>query len=100
MRMKNPVHPGELVRADHEALGLSVAEAAKRLGVTRQQLYNVVNGRSAVPAEMAVRFPKEFGRLGGNVAPYAGRIRLGAGAPARRNDNRAFLTVRAARLSG
>jgi antitoxin HigA-1 len=61
MRMKNPVHPGELVHANLEELGLSVAEAAKRLAVTRQQLYNVVNGRSAVSPEMAVRFEKAFG---------------------------------------
>lgn len=61
MRMKNPVHPGELVRANLEELSLSVAEAAKRLAVTRQQLYNVVSGRSAVSPEMAVRFEKAFG---------------------------------------
>jgi plasmid maintenance system antidote protein VapI len=34
--MKNPVHPGELVKANLEELGLSVAAAAKALGVTRQ----------------------------------------------------------------
>ena len=46
--MKNPVHPGELVKANLEELGLSVAAAAKALGVTRQQLYNVIGGKSAV----------------------------------------------------
>ncbi|HEY8031594.1 MAG TPA: HigA family addiction module antitoxin [Methylocella sp.] len=61
MRMKNPAHPGELVEANLEELGLSVAEAAKAIGVTRQQLYNVINGRSAVTPEMAVRFEKAFG---------------------------------------
>ena len=35
---------------------LSIAEAAKAIAVTRQQLYNVINGRSAVTPEMAVRF--------------------------------------------
>ena len=40
---------------------MSVAEAAKAIGVTRQQLYNVINGRSAVTPEMAVRFEKAFG---------------------------------------
>ena len=61
MRMKNPVHPGELVEANLKELGFSVAEAAKAIGVTRQQLYNVINGRSAVTPEMAVRFEKAFG---------------------------------------
>ena len=42
-------------------LGLSVAEAAKGLGVTRQQLHNVIAGRSSVTPEMAIRFEKAFG---------------------------------------
>ena len=61
MPMKNPVHPGELVRANIDELGLSVAEAATGLGITRQQLYNVIGGRSAVTPEMAVRFEQAFG---------------------------------------
>ncbi|MDD5586728.1 MAG: HigA family addiction module antitoxin [Alphaproteobacteria bacterium] len=61
MRMKNPVHPGELVKANLDELGLSVAKAAKALGVTRQQLYNVMSGKSSVSPEMAVRFEKAFG---------------------------------------
>ncbi len=61
MGMKNPVHPGELVRANLEELGLSVADAAKGLHITRQQLHNVIGGRSAVSPEMAVRFEKAFG---------------------------------------
>ena len=61
MGMKNPVHPGELVRANLEELGFSVADAAKGLRITRQQLYNVISGRSAVSPEMAVRFEKAFG---------------------------------------
>ncbi len=61
MPMKTPAHPGRLVKDNLESLGLSVAEAAKSLGVTRQQLYNVIRGRSAVSPEMAVRFEKAFG---------------------------------------
>ena len=61
MRMKNPVHPGGLVRAHLEELDLSVALAAKRLAVTCRQLWSVVNGRSAVRPEMAARFEKAFG---------------------------------------
>ncbi len=59
--MKNSAHPGELVAANLDEIGFSVAEAAKAIGVTRQQLYNVINGKSAVTPEMAVRFEKAFG---------------------------------------
>ena len=55
MPMKNPPHPGSLVADELEVLGWSVAGAAKRLGVSRQQLSNVVSGRSAISAEMALR---------------------------------------------
>ena len=61
MEMKNPVHPGPLVAECLNDLGLSVAEAAKGLGVTRQQLHNVIAGRSSVTPEMAIRFEKAFG---------------------------------------
>ena len=42
MMMKNPVHPGKLVEANLEELGLSVVGVAKAMKVTRQQLYNVI----------------------------------------------------------
>jgi addiction module HigA family antidote len=61
MPMKNPPHPGRLVKDEIEALGLSVAKAAKGLGVTRQQLYRVINGESAISAEMAVRLEAGLG---------------------------------------
>jgi antitoxin HigA-1 len=61
MPMKNPPHPGELIRENLKDLGLSVADAAVGLGVTRQQLYNVINGRSGITPEMALRFEKAFG---------------------------------------
>jgi addiction module HigA family antidote len=59
--MKNPAHPGELVGDTLAELGVSVTEAAKRLGITRQQLHNVISGRSGVTAEMAVRLEKALG---------------------------------------
>lgn len=60
--MKKPPHPGLSVRHDClEPLGLSVAEAAKRLGVSRRRLSDVVNGRSGISPEMAVRLDKAFG---------------------------------------
>jgi addiction module HigA family antidote len=62
MPMKNPPHPGLHVRHDClEALGLSVTEGAKVLGVTRQALNNLVNGKSGISPEMAVRLSKAFG---------------------------------------
>ena len=59
--MKKPPHPGSGLRDDIEALGLSIAEAAKGLGVTRQQLYRVINGECAITPEMAVRLEKAIG---------------------------------------
>ena len=62
MTMKNPPHPGETVRYDClEALGLTVTEGAKVLGVTRQALNNLVNGKSGISPEMAIRLSKAFG---------------------------------------
>ena len=48
MPMKNPVHPGALAKANLEELNVSVAEAAKTMKITRQQLHNVMQARSAV----------------------------------------------------
>ena len=62
MPMKNPTHPGRIVRHDClEPLGLSVTEGAKVLGVTRQALNNVINGKSGISPEMAIRLSKAFG---------------------------------------
>ncbi|MEJ0012554.1 MAG: HigA family addiction module antitoxin [Bauldia sp.] len=60
--MKNPPHPGLHVRVDClEPLGLTVTEGAKVLGVSRQALNNLVNARSGISPEMAVRLSKAFG---------------------------------------
>ena len=62
MPMKNPVHPGRIVRHDClEPLGLSVTAGAKVLGVTRQALNNIVNGKAGISPEMAIRLTKAFG---------------------------------------
>src|ERR1700761_4807021 len=62
MPMKNPPHPGRSIRsACLEPLGLSVTEGAKILGVTRQTLNNVINGKSGISPEMAIRLTKAFG---------------------------------------
>lgn len=58
-----PAHPGVLLRDDVlPALGLTVAEAARQLRVSRQSLHAILAGRSAVSPEMAVR----LGRFCGN----------------------------------
>ena len=62
MPMKNPPHPGRILRDDClEPLGLSVTAAAKALGVSRQALNNVVNERAGISPEMAIRIEKAFG---------------------------------------
>ena len=62
MPMKNPPHPGPSVRHDClEPLGLSVTEAARKLGVSRKQLSSLVNCRSGISPEMAIRLDKAFG---------------------------------------
>jgi addiction module HigA family antidote len=62
MTMKNPPHPGLTVKFDClDELGLSVAQGAKVLGVTRQALNNLVSGKSGISPEMAVRLSKAFG---------------------------------------
>ncbi|MGB3563112.1 MAG: HigA family addiction module antitoxin [Thermoanaerobaculia bacterium] len=62
MLMRNPNHPGEILREDYlEPLGLSVTDAAAGLGVTRQNLSAIVNGKRGVSSEMAYRLAKAFG---------------------------------------
>jgi len=62
MTMKNPPHPGLSVRHDCiEPLDLTITEAADILGVTRQALNNLVNGKSGISPEMAIRLDKAFG---------------------------------------
>lgn len=56
MLMNHPPHPGELVkRALIEHTELTVTEAAKRLGVGRVTLSKLLNGKSGISPEMAVR---------------------------------------------
>ena len=56
MAMKNPVHPGEILRDDVLAeLGLSVSDAAERLGVSRVTLSRVLHGHARVSPNLAVR---------------------------------------------
>ena len=62
MPMKNPPHPGDLIRTEViEALGLSVSKAAEILDVRRATLSDLLHGKSALTPEMALRIEKAFG---------------------------------------
>jgi len=62
MPMFDPPHPGLAIRHDClEPLGLSIAKGAEILGLSRQALNNVINGKSGISPEMAIRLDKAFG---------------------------------------
>ena len=62
MTMKNPSHPGLLVKHEClEPLGLTITAGAAVLGVTRETLSELVNERAGISPEMAVRLAKAFG---------------------------------------
>ena len=62
MPMKNPPHPGRIVLEECiHPLGLSVSAAAKALGVSRNAVSELVNGRRGISPEMAIRLSKAFG---------------------------------------
>ena len=63
MPMKNPPHPGEIIRDLYiEPLELTVTQAATGLGVSRKTLSLLLNGHAGISPEMAVRLSKAFGR--------------------------------------
>ena len=62
MAMQNPPYPGGIVKRQCLALlGLTVTRAAAGLGITRQALSELVNGRTGVSVEMSIRLSKAFG---------------------------------------
>jgi antitoxin HigA-1 len=68
-RMFNPPHPGATLREDVlPALGLTVTDAAKQLGVTRAALSRVLNERAAISPEMALRLEGWLGVENGGRA--------------------------------
>lgn len=61
MLMHNPPHPGEVLKElCIEPLGLTVTDAAKGLGVSRKTLSSILNGKSGISPEMAVRLSIGF----------------------------------------
>ena len=62
MLIKNPPHPGDLIRTEIiEALGLSVTQAAEMLGVRRAALCELLNEEAGLSADMALRIEQIFG---------------------------------------
>jgi antitoxin HigA-1 len=62
MRMHNPPHPGEVLKTlCLEPLKLSVTETARALGVSRKTVSAILNGRTGIGPEMAVRLSMAFG---------------------------------------
>ncbi len=62
MPMKDPPHPGDLIRTEIiEELGLSVTAAAEALGVRRATLSDLLHGKATLTPEMALRIEKAFG---------------------------------------
>ncbi len=59
MYKRKPTHPGEVIREDIiKPLGITVTEAAEKIGVTRKKLSTLINCRSALSPEMAIRISK------------------------------------------
>jgi addiction module HigA family antidote len=65
MPMKDPAHPGRVVRDAIDKLDLSVTDAAHMLNVSRPTLSSLLNGRSGISSEMAVRLSKTIGSTPG-----------------------------------
>jgi addiction module HigA family antidote len=61
MLMKYPPHPGRLVKREIEEFGLTITDASAALGVSRQALNNLINEKSGISAEMAIRLAKALG---------------------------------------
>ena len=62
MPMRNPPHPGDLIRTEIiEELGLSVSKAADILRVRRATLSDLLHGKAALTPEMALRIERAFG---------------------------------------
>ena len=60
MEMKNPVHPGILLKDNIDTLGISVTEFAFKLGVSRQIISKIINKKSGISTEMALKLAKAF----------------------------------------
>ena len=62
--MRDPIHPGETLRDDLDALGMSAAELARRIQVPVNRITEILNGRRAVTGDTALRLGRFFGTSG------------------------------------
>ena len=62
--MRDPIHPGETLREDLDALGMSAAELARRIEVPVNRITQILNGRRAVTGDTALRLGRFFGTSG------------------------------------
>ena len=62
--MRDPIHPGETVREDLDALGMSAAELAQRIEVPVNRITEILNDRRAVTGDTALRLGRFFGTSG------------------------------------
>lgn len=61
MQMHNPPHPGEVLKElCIEPLGLTITDTAKALDISRKTLSSILNGKSGISPEMAVRLSIAF----------------------------------------
>ena len=65
MAMKNPAHPGRIVKGCIDDLELSITDAAGVLDVSRSTLSRLLNGKGSISPEMALRLSKAFGSTAG-----------------------------------
>ena len=61
---RDPIHPGETLREDLDAIGMSAAELARRIEVPVNCITEILNGRRAVTADTALRLGRFFGTSG------------------------------------
>ena len=82
MNAKNgmrPVHPGEILREELDALGLSANALAKALGVSVNRITMILNGRRGVSADSALRLARYFGTDSSALAQPADVMGASAG---------------------
>lgn len=61
---REPIHPGETLREDLDALGMSAAELARRIKVPVNRITQILNGQRAVTGDTALRLARFFGTSG------------------------------------
>ena len=62
--MRDPIHPGETLREDLDALGMSAAELARRIEVPVNRITETLNGRRSITGDTALRLGRFFGTSG------------------------------------